>query len=105
MVVWAIELPSRTVGPQGQPMLLWCNGAGLRALREKDGLSRVELGQKVDVSHSTIYDIEHGKRNPSYELAVDLAEALEVPLDAFCRTQSPRPAREEPRPVVEPSSN
>ena len=49
----------------------------IRELRKGKGLSMKELGQLCGVSESTISNIEKGKRKPSFELLLNLGEALE----------------------------
>ena len=48
----------------------------IRELRKAKGLSMKELGQLCGVSESTISNIEKGKRKPSFELLLNLGEAL-----------------------------
>lgn len=49
----------------------------LRQLRKNKGMTMKELGAACDVTESTISNIEKGKRRPSYELMLKLAEALD----------------------------
>ena len=46
----------------------------LRALREEQGLTQKELGERVHVSRQAINAIETGKFDPSIWLAHDLAQ-------------------------------
>ena len=53
----------------------------LRGLRQAQGLSLDELGQRANLSPSTISRIETGRRNLSLETLVALAGALSASLD------------------------
>lgn len=45
-------------------------------------LSRVQLAERADISHTEIHRIENGVRQqPSYQILCRLADALEVPKD------------------------
>lgn len=55
----------------------------LKELRLKKGLTQTELGEKVGVKQSTFTNWENGKREPSYENLVKLADLLEVSLDSL----------------------
>jgi DNA-binding XRE family transcriptional regulator len=50
-------------------------------LREKAGLSRVELAERVGVNPQTIGYLERGEYNPSLALAFRLAELFELPIE------------------------
>ncbi|WP_247930726.1 helix-turn-helix domain-containing protein [Streptococcus mitis] len=53
----------------------------LKELRLKKGLTQTELGEKVGVKQSTFTNWEKGKREPSFENLIKLADLLEVSLD------------------------
>ena len=56
----------------------------LRQIREGRSLSRAQLADRVEVSSSTINQLERGIiKEPSYSLVVKLANALEVEPGAF----------------------
>ena len=55
----------------------------LKESRLKKGLTQTELGEKVGVKQSTFTNWENGKREPSYENLVKLADLLEVSLDSL----------------------
>ena len=55
----------------------------LKELRLKKGLTQTELGEKVGVKQSTFTNWENGKREPSFENLVKLADLLEVSLDSL----------------------
>lgn len=45
----------------------------VRELREQQGLSQSEFGDKIGVSRQTVYAIEVGKYDPSLPLAFQIA--------------------------------
>lgn len=45
----------------------------VRELREEQGLSQAEFGEKIGVSRQTVYAIEIGKYDPSLPLAFQIA--------------------------------
>lgn len=49
----------------------------VRVKRNRLGLSGPELANKVGVTSTFIYDIESGKKKPSVETLIALADALE----------------------------
>jgi transcriptional regulator with XRE-family HTH domain len=53
----------------------------LRAIREKKGMSLVELSRLTGISKSTLSRLESQQRKPSLELLLPIAGALAVPLD------------------------
>jgi len=57
--------------------LLWV-GAVLREFRQQAGLSQDELADRMDVSTPYISMLESGKRYPSIEMLIRVANALEV---------------------------
>jgi transcriptional regulator with XRE-family HTH domain len=56
-------------------------GEKLRELREKRDISLRELANKVSRSAAFLSDVELGRRMPSDEVIVKLAEVLGVPLE------------------------
>ena len=50
-------------------------------LRERAGLSRVELARQVGVNPQTIGYLERGEYNPSLALAFRLADLFELPIE------------------------
>ena len=55
----------------------------LKELRLKKGLTQTELGEKVGVKQNTFTNWENGKREPSFENLIKLADLLEVSLDSL----------------------
>jgi transcriptional regulator with XRE-family HTH domain len=68
-------------------------GDRLRKTREAKGLSQSELGQKAGLQASAISHFEAGRRSPSFENLIRLADALSVTLDFLLgRETEPRNA-------------
>ena len=57
----------------------------LRELRKQRGLTMKELGEKIGVSESTISLYETGRRSPSYEILLKIAEYFGVSVDYLLR--------------------
>jgi putative transcriptional regulator len=53
----------------------------LKRRRQERGLTQEQLGESVGYAGQTIAKIEGGQRRPSPQLALRLAEALELPLE------------------------
>ena len=64
-------------------------GARLSAHRARRGVKVSALARQVGVSPSLISQIERGQSRPSVSTLFALAEALEVPVDAFFRDDAP----------------
>lgn len=47
------------------------------------GLSQLELAKAISVSRQTINMIENGKYNPSLDLCINLAKALQTDLNSL----------------------
>jgi DNA-binding XRE family transcriptional regulator len=58
-------------------------GKRLVALRKAAGLSQPELAEKAGVSLGGLRGLEQGRRMPRWDIAIALARALSVSLDAF----------------------
>jgi putative transcriptional regulator len=54
-------------------------------LRERAGLSRVELAERVRVNPQTIGYLERGEYNPSLVLAFRLADLFQLPVEQVFR--------------------
>lgn len=62
--------------------------SNLKEFRAKKGMSQQELATAVEVRRETILRLERGDYNPSLELAMDIADVLEVSvLDLFSFTK------------------
>lgn len=60
----------------------------LKQLREKNNLTQKEFGEKVGVSAPTVVAYEQGKKKPSYETLILIANTFNVSLDWLCETNS-----------------
>lgn len=60
----------------------------MKAIREAKGLSQSELGRRIGKPHHYLSNIEAGRRGTSRDVAEQIAEALDVPLDAIWREQA-----------------
>ncbi|MFR8665397.1 MAG: helix-turn-helix domain-containing protein [Ruthenibacterium sp.] len=69
----------------------------LRELRKQRGLTMKELGEKIGVSESTISLYETGRRSPSYEILLKIAEYFGVSVDYLLRggEEKEKPASQE----------
>ena len=65
--------------PRRDP-LLTALGRRVRALRETQGLTQEQLGEKADLDQTNISDIERGERNPSVLIVGQLAKAFRLSL-------------------------
>lgn len=75
-------------------------GRRLRALREGKGLTQAALGEAAGGMQDTaIARLEAGKRTPSWDTVLALAEALGVTPDAFLETATPDDPPEEKPPT------
>ena len=65
-------------------------GRRLREMRKKRGLEQASLAELSGVQSSSISNFEHGKRKPSLDTIVRLAEVLMVSIDYLVgRSESP----------------
>ena len=78
-------------------------GRRLGAHRTARGMRVAELARAVGVTPSLISQIEHGQSRPSVSTLFALAQALDVPVDAFFREAPDAPA--EPPPETPPAQN
>lgn len=78
-------------------------GRRLAAHRARRGLRVAELARSVGVTPSLISQIERGQSRPSVSTLFALAQALDVPVDAFFR-ESPQPGEAEADPP-QPTGN
>ena len=67
----------------------------LRELRKQRGLTMKELGEKIGVSESTISLYETGRRSPSYEILLKIAEYFGVSVDYLLRGNEEKTASQE----------
>lgn len=50
----------------------------IREKREELGISQKELAERCGIAQSTLCDIEQGRSNPSLQVAVKIAQVLNV---------------------------
>ena len=55
----------------------------VREFRKNMGLSQLELAKFIGVCRQTIYLIENNKYNPTLELCLNLAKALDTDLNSL----------------------
>ena len=55
----------------------------VREFRKNMGLSQLELAKSIGVSRQTINMIENNKYNPTLELGLNLAKALDTDLNSL----------------------
>ena len=54
-------------------------GAALRAARQAQGVSQDELAERCDIDRTFPSLLERGKRGPTFEMLLRLADKLEIP--------------------------
>ena len=57
----------------------------LREIREREGLTQAELGQRLNVGANTICQWETGKRNPRAGMLIDLSKILGCSVDELLK--------------------
>ncbi len=55
----------------------------VRQFRKELGLRQEDLAEALDVSRQTVIAIENGKFNPSLELALQIAEFFDKPVETI----------------------
>ena len=60
-------------------------GRRIRSLRNIKGWTQQELGNRADINYKFLGEIERGQQNPSFDVLVKIATALEVELPEFFR--------------------
>lgn len=60
-------------------------GENVKFFREKKDMKQVELAKQVNVAQATICQIEKGIKNPSLQLADEIARVLGVKLEKLLR--------------------
>jgi len=67
-------------------------GQRLKSLREEKDLSQLELGERLNISNSTLSLYESGKRQPDYKTLQRIADFYGVSIDyLFGRTNTKKP--------------
>ncbi len=59
------------------------NNVRLVDIRKSSNLLQREVAEKANISREHYTQIESGVRKPSLQVAVDLAKALDIPLEEF----------------------
>ncbi len=63
-------------------------GEKLRTLRQKRGISLRQLASMLEINaHSFISEIETGKKRPSLELVIKVADLFDLPLEQLARDE------------------
>ncbi len=65
----------------------------LKQLRERAGLNQAELAKRLGVDQGSVSRWENGRSEPSISMAVPLATALGVPVEALIGEPPAKPAR------------
>jgi putative transcriptional regulator len=55
----------------------------MKELRQYKDLTVREIALELGISHQHYSDIENGRRNPSVELSMKMAEYFDVPIEQF----------------------
>lgn len=56
-------------------------GKCIRKCRKEQGLTQAKLAEMIDISPNHISKVENGTTKPSLQVFVDIADALNVPMD------------------------
>jgi transcriptional regulator with XRE-family HTH domain len=64
-------------------------GSRVRALREKRNVTQEELARRVDLSRTSITNIEKGRQRVLLHQIVDIAGALEAKVDELMPAEQP----------------
>ncbi len=70
-------------------------GEHLRALRKARGLSQAQLGELASLNDKYLGEVERGEGNPSLEVLMRLAKALDVDLAVLVGDEVTRQTREQ----------
>ena len=74
--------PHELVGAEPQNLEA-CIGAAVRAARNRQGLTAIELARRAELSPAMLSKIENGATSPSLSTLQALSKALDVPLTAL----------------------
>lgn len=58
-------------------------GRRLKVLRKAKKLNQAELAEKVGIETKYLSNLETGRRSPSFDKAIELAKALDVPVSSL----------------------
>jgi transcriptional regulator with XRE-family HTH domain len=62
-------------------------GEKLRTLRNRQGLSLRELGNRLDVSHTFVAQMEKGKKIPNVEMILKISRIFNVSTDVLIKDE------------------
>jgi transcriptional regulator with XRE-family HTH domain len=68
----------------------------LRILRERQNLSRRQLGENIGLSYNFIYELEHGKSRPNVSHLVKISDFFRVSMDVLARDELELDAEDDP---------
>lgn len=71
-------------------------GSNLISLREKNGLSRKELAEKLNIPYTTLRNYETDQREPGHKLLIQLASLFSVSVDELIGNPTPPKNRDAP---------
>ena len=60
-------------------------GRRIRTLRTEEKLTQQELGEKADINYKFLGEVERGQQNPSFQVLVKIAAALNIELPELFR--------------------
>ena len=61
-------------------------GENIKRIREERNMLQMELAERAGVTQAMICQIERGTRNPSLQIAVEIAKALGCKTEDFINT-------------------
>lgn len=62
-------------------------GEKLRILRNRQGLSLRELGNRLDVSHTFVAQMEKGKKVPNVEMVLKISRIFDISTDVLIKDE------------------
>lgn len=62
-------------------------GANIRRIREKKGISQVELARKVNVTQAMLCQIERGTKSLTLPLGMEIAAALGCDVNELAKSE------------------
>jgi transcriptional regulator with XRE-family HTH domain len=62
-------------------------GEKLRTLRNRQGLSLRELGNRLDVSHTFVAQMEKGKKIPNVEMILKISRIFDISTDVLIKDE------------------
>jgi transcriptional regulator with XRE-family HTH domain len=86
-------------------------GKALQRVRVERGLTQKEVAEKAGIHPNTIARLERGKMEPSWQLVLAIARALQVTCEVFSNTErgsteltvSPQPVNVNSKPAIRKS--